>query len=108
MKKKVLSILSVLMAAAMLFSALPLTAYAAQADAADIGATDKTVTTMADLKTYLESSGDYNITIGADISYAIGSEGHHDNYVPVVCNVASGNKKLDLNGHEITDRKSVV
>ena len=102
MKKKVLSILSVLMAAAMLFSALPLTAYAAQADAADIGATDKTVTTMADLKTYLESSGDYNLTIGADISYAIGSEGHHDNYVPVVCNVASGNKKLDLNGHEIT------
>ena len=40
MKKKVLSILSVLMAAAMLFSALPLTAYAAQADADKIDFVD--------------------------------------------------------------------
>lgn len=124
--KRFKSILCVLLAAALLFSVLPMTALAAEADTADTGAAAlgelgfiadyadltgapyviRSVSTADSLKAELERDNTDSIsiiTLTADITGYLGIQGNHsdDNFIRYWVNVGKGQKILVLNGHTI-------
>ena len=111
MKKRLSkSLLSLLLAAALLFSVIPMTASvsaaetdtadtAAQPDTADTGAVVETanVSSSDDLKTNLEKSGDVEIRLTNNLFF-----GYKGNYEAAIYTIGSGNKTLDLNGYKLS------
>lgn len=105
-------LLCIIIAAVLLVSALPLTAFAAETnDSAVVGTNgdepvfDYEVSTSGDantLKAYLEMDLNLKITLSADVSARIGKKGDTGaEYVHYWCTLGKGTKVIDLNGHRI-------
>ena len=107
--------LAAMLTLSMVFSAAPmaeLSAYAAETDnneqilstyGNDVSFTEVSVSTAEDLKTYLQSSGDYKISVIDDLSYRIGKKGDVTCDIPEYwCRLGSGIKVVDLKNHDIS------
>ena len=104
-------LLSVLLAVVLLFSVLPVTALAAETDAAAETAAEPesktySITTAEQLKDRLEWPDENHVTVlnvDADITGWIGTPGDSsdNSYVRYGITVAKGKKVLNLNGHKV-------
>ena len=103
-------LLSVLLAAMLLFSALPMTAFAAETDTAAVEAEPSTVTysisNNGQLKYYLELDDTDRVAVlnvTADFIGRIGTAGDSsdNSYVRYAITVGKGKKVLNLNGHKL-------
>ena len=123
MRKKAISVLSVLMAVIMLIGMLPITASAADSDAADIGAdievsesgaTFKTarVVSASGLKAMLQLDDEENtwhIYVSNDIDEYITDPADHTTGINQYwCTLGKGRKILELQGHSVVIRNSYV
>ena len=104
------SLLAVLLALVLLFSAVPMTALAAEADVAAVAVDPSTLTysvkNVDQLKDCLEMSDETNviiINVESDMSGWIGTAGDSsdNSYVRYGITVAKGKKVLNLNGHKV-------
>ena len=101
------TIISIVLAVMLLLTALPMTAFAAEADVAETGVTVFNVTDADHLRSALQTVGDITVNIMNDIEFTMPDGYQWSNYNGAKSNysywsyIAEGNKTINLKGHRV-------